>query len=77
NPVNKDDIEIYKEMKFRYEKSIVAAKDLKEGHVLEYEDLAFKKPGNGIRADNYKEIIGKRLQKNILKDEQIHYNNLN
>ncbi len=71
NPVNKDDITMYKEMKVIFEKSVVAARDLNKGHVLVFNDLAFKKPGDGIRADNYKKIIGKKLLKNVKKNEKI------
>ncbi|MFX1277618.1 MAG: N-acetylneuraminate synthase family protein [Promethearchaeota archaeon] len=77
NPVIKNNIEIYSEMKFRFEKSIVAARDLKQGHTLEYNDLTFKKPGNGIRADNYKKLIGKKLKKALIKDEKILLEYLN
>lgn len=77
NPINKDDIELYKEMKLRFEKSIVAARDLEKGDIIEYNDLAFKKPGNGIRADRYKDIIGKKLLKDFKKDELILFKYLN
>jgi N-acetylneuraminate synthase len=70
SPVNKDDLNIYKEMKTIFEKSIVAKKDLEEGTILKFEDFDFKKPGDGIRADKYKEIIGKKLNKNLLKNEK-------
>lgn len=73
NPINKDDIEKYKEMKLIFEKSIVAARNLNKGHILELKDLNFKKPGNGIRADKYKEIIGKKLLKNVIKNEKIQF----
>ncbi|MFX1391956.1 MAG: N-acetylneuraminate synthase family protein [Promethearchaeota archaeon] len=74
NPVNKDDLEKYKEMKKVFEKSIVAARDLPKSKILTLEDLAFKKPGDGIRADKYNEIIGKKLLKDVLKDEKIIFN---
>jgi sialic acid synthase SpsE len=57
-------------MKMIFEKSIVAKKDLKEGHVLTASDFAYKKPGNGISASHYKNIIGKTLAKPIRQDEQ-------
>jgi len=71
NPVNKDNLELYKEMKFRFEKSVVAATNLKKDHILEYKDLAFKKPGDGIRADEYYKLIGKEIFNDINKDEKI------
>jgi sialic acid synthase SpsE len=69
NQVDKNDIEKYKEMKLVFEKSIVAAKDLEVNHILNLSDLNFKKPGNGIRADKYKTVIGKKLLKPLKKDE--------
>jgi N,N'-diacetyllegionaminate synthase len=61
NPVNKDKISDYWEMKNIFQKSIVASKPLKAGTVLSIDDLAFKKPGGGISASRYKEVIGKRI----------------
>lgn len=71
NPVDKDDLSKYKDMKLVFEKSIVASSDLKRGNTLEFKDLAFKKPGDGIRADMYKKIIGQKLIKDVNKDEKI------
>ncbi|MFX1363470.1 MAG: N-acetylneuraminate synthase family protein [Promethearchaeota archaeon] len=76
NPVDKDNIEKYKLAKLKYEKSIVAAKDLEKDHILEYQDLDFKKPGDGLRADKYKDIIGMKVTTNIKKDEKIEFEKL-
>ena len=43
--------------KFVFEKSIVSAKELAAGHVISAADLAYKKPGDGIPAKEYKNII--------------------
>ncbi|MFX0091014.1 MAG: N-acetylneuraminate synthase family protein [Candidatus Hodarchaeota archaeon] len=71
NPIDKSDLTPHADAKRVYEKSIVTARDLKGGHRLREEDLAFKKPGDGIRADRYKEIIGKELKQDIPKNEKI------
>ncbi|MFX0141893.1 MAG: N-acetylneuraminate synthase family protein [Candidatus Hodarchaeota archaeon] len=76
NPVDKDNINLYEGVKKKYEKSIVATRDLEKGHILEFSDLAFKKPGDGIRADKYGKIIGKILLKNIKKNEKILFHNI-
>jgi len=73
NPINKDDLEIFKEVKIKYEKSIVASRDLDVNHKLTFNDLDFKKPGNGIRADKYKQLIGKIINRKIKKNEQIKW----
>ena len=43
NPVNKDEISPFLEMKTIFEKSIVASKNLEKNHILTFEDLGFKK----------------------------------
>ena len=42
------------------EKSIVASKSINESKMLEFEDLAFKKPGDGIPAKDYQKLLGKK-----------------
>ena len=51
-------------------KSIVAMKNLKKGHLLRLQDLNFKKPGDGIRAFDYKQIIGKKINKSVKKNHK-------
>lgn len=58
-----------KNMKMTFEKSIVAELDLKKGIIIKKEYLAYKKPGIGISARYYKKLLGKRLKKNLKKDE--------
>lgn len=76
NPVNKNDLMKYQNMKTIFEKSIVAKKKLEKGHIIKLEDIDFKKPSNGIRADKYKMVLGKKLIKNLLKDEKIDFEHL-
>ncbi len=76
NSINKDDIELFNEAKSRYEKSICASKELLKGHILEYQDLYFKRPGDGIRADRYKELIGRTLKIDLKKDDKILFEHL-
>ena len=57
-----------KGMKYIFEKSIVAARNIKKGEIISQSDLAFKKPGNGIKTKHYKNIIGKRINIDIKKD---------
>jgi N-acetylneuraminate synthase len=71
HPIDKDDLTPYEKMKKIYEKSIVAARDLKAGALIAQNDLAFKKPGDGISAARFRELIGKRLKKDIKRDETI------
>lgn len=55
-------------MKVIFEKSIVSARSLKKGTVITSDDLAYKKPGDGIRAREYKKYLGKILNIDVEKD---------
>lgn len=68
HPVDKQDLSSFREMKSVFEKSIVAARSLSAGQVIERGDLAFKKPGTGIRADRVDAVIGKRLARDVALD---------
>jgi sialic acid synthase SpsE len=54
-----------KEMKVIFEKSIVARRELHKGTLITVECLAFKKPGDGIPAARYQELVGRRTKVNI------------
>ena len=55
-------------MKMTFEKSIVSADSIEKDTIIALNMLAYKKPGNGIPARNYKDLIGKRLKNNVNKD---------
>lgn len=61
NPVDKADVSVFSEMKEVFEKSIVSSDELPAGKILTMEDMAFKKPGTGLSAARFKELLGKRL----------------
>lgn len=65
HPVDKASCREYATMKAIFEKSIVLAVPLSAGTVLERSHLAFKKPGDGISAANYKKIIGRRVKRDL------------
>lgn len=52
-------------------KSIVAAKQIKTGELLTTENIAAKRPGTGISAMRWNEIIGTRSNRDYEKDEMI------
>lgn len=58
------------DMKRIFEKSIVASSDLKKGKVIQFNDMAFKKPGDGIPAREFKSLIGKKLLADLQADDQ-------
>jgi len=60
-----------KNMKFTFEKSIVTKKLIPKGTKITLDMIAFKKPGDGIKPEKYKEIVGKIAKTNITADTKI------
>lgn len=52
-------------------KSIVAAKDIKAGEIFTENNLAVKRPGNGISPMDWENVIGKTAKKDFAEDELI------
>lgn len=75
--VDKNDLKKYSSMKKVFEKSIISKKFIKKGSSIKLGDLNFKKPGDGIRADQYKKIIGKITKRNIKINTKIKYSDFN
>lgn len=69
--VNKDDISKFEAMRITFQKSIVANADITKGTVINEGMLAYKKPGSGIPAKRYKELLGKKVKREIAKDTMI------
>jgi N-acetylneuraminate synthase len=76
HPVDKDDIAPFREMKRIFEKSVVTARSLAKGHVIAERDLAFKKPGDGIPAARWREIIGRKTSKELIVDHKLSWTDL-
>ncbi len=76
NPVDKNNIKVYKDTKRIFEKSIIINKNLSKNHKIELEDLAFKKPGDGISAMDYKSVIGRRLKHSINENTKLKMKDL-
>ncbi len=71
SPVDKNDLAPYADMKRIFEKSVVTARELKAGTRLTAEMLAFKKPGDGIPAAQYRSLLGKKLRKDVPADHKL------
>jgi N-acetylneuraminate synthase len=71
HPVDKDDLEPYREMKRIFEKSVVTARPLAAGAALALDDLAFKKPGDGIPAADYRALLGRQVRRDLPADHQL------
>lgn len=76
NPVDKNNIKVYKDTKRIFEKSIIINKNLSKNHKIKLEDLAFKKPGDGISAMDYKSVIGRRLKYSINENTKLKLKDL-
>ena len=68
NPVDKDDVAPFAEMKRVFEKSVVATADIPAGTVLTREHLAAKKPGTGIPAARLDDVVGRTTRVAIAAD---------
>lgn len=72
HPVDKDgmatDLEHLRDL---FTKSLVASRDLPAGTRLQASDLACKKPGTGIPADQLERYIGATLERPLRADQQL------
>jgi hypothetical protein len=76
NPVDKDDLQDYRDMKRIFEKSVVTARAVQAGQVLQLADLAFKKPGDGIPAARHAELLGRQARRALAADHKITWEDL-
>lgn len=76
NPVDKDDLQDYLDMKRIFEKSVVTAQTVQAGHSLQLADLAFKKPGDGIPAARYADLLGREVRHALPPDHKIGWEDL-
>lgn len=52
-------------------KSIVAARDIKQGELFTEENITVKRPGNGISPMRWDEVLGKPAKRDFINDELI------
>ena len=64
------------EKKLKFRRSIVACKNLKQGHILTSDDLLFKRPGTGISPDELRYLSGRILKRDISRDDIIQWDDL-
>ena len=57
-------------------RSIVAASDIKAGSRLDWSMLEYKRPGMGIKPELAEILIGKKINKDIIKDQLIMWDDL-
>jgi N,N'-diacetyllegionaminate synthase len=77
SPVIKENIEPYRELKQIFEKSLSVNKQLSVGHEISHSDLESKKPkGYGIPANEFREVLGKKLKKNLNQWDFLNWEDL-
>jgi len=76
NPVDKNDLSKYHNMKYIFQKSIVTCMYIQAGTIITPEMIALKKPGGGLSPRYYSKIMGKKTNKDILKDSTFDYNDI-
>lgn len=57
-------------------RSIVAAYDLEKGTFIQEKMIEFKRPGNGIKPELSYILIGRKLKRNLKKDEVIEWEDI-
>ena len=73
SPLDKDK-NLDQGLKQIFEKSLSVNKDMKKGRVIEFDDLETKKPkGFGIDANKYKDVINRKINKNLKKWDFLNY----
>ena len=55
-------------------KSLHASKKIKKGHIIKNEDIIIKRPNSGLEISKLKNIIGKKIKRNVEKDHPIKKN---
>jgi sialic acid synthase SpsE len=64
------------EKKLKFRRSVVASEDFKRGHVLTENDLLYKRPGTGIRPDEARYVIGRKLKRDLSTDDLARWEDL-
>lgn len=74
NPIDKNlETKEIQDLKRIFSKSIYAKRNLKKGEILDNNMLCFKKPNNGIPVADLKDVLGKKLAKDVRKDTTLQW----
>ena len=65
HPVEKGDVRRFRTMKATFEKSLVSLIDIPQGRRLTPQALGIKKPGTGLPASRYAEVVGRRARRTV------------
>lgn len=64
------------EKKLQFRRSVVMTRGLAKGHILTKDDVAFKRPGSGIRPDETAYVVGRTLKKDLKRDDLLRWEDL-
>ncbi len=77
HPIDKNDTSPYSELKGIFEKSLAVNKNLPIGHTVVFDDLEAKKPANqGISAAAFRDVLGRKLKRNMAQYDFLTENDL-
>ncbi|MZP55795.1 MAG: N-acetylneuraminate synthase, partial [Bacteroidales bacterium] len=77
NPVNKNDISKFAELKTIFEKSLSINRNMKAGTIITIDMLEAKKPkGYGIPASEYESVLGRKLKEDMNAWDFLNYEDL-
>lgn len=62
--------------KIKLERSIASNKDLKEGHIIQLDDLHMLSPGDGFKWSQLSDVVGKTIIRYVPKNEIIYPDNI-
>ncbi len=65
-----------KKTMYKLGKKLVAANNMPIGHIIEEDDLAVKIPNDGLPPYEIDNIVGKKITRNVIKDENISFDYL-
>jgi len=68
NPIDKNDLSTYIDMKQIFEKSVVSIQNISKGSLIGKEMVSVKKPGTGIPAARLGEVVGAKAARNVAAD---------
>lgn len=57
-------------------RSVICCKNIKKGEVLTYENITTKRPGNGIPASKYYDVIGKKSKIDLQEDHILQWDEI-
>lgn len=74
NPVDKNKMaDSLKEMRYLFNKGLIVNKNIKKGTLITKDILDARKPCEGIQVNNYKDVIGKIITKDLIKGSPLKF----